>query len=285
MTPARREAGFALVMVLWTTMIVALIAASVMTMARSDATMSHVRRRAAEQAALADAGIDLAILRLLDLDAARRPPMGATPFDVWFDGLRMTARVQDESGKVDLNAAPGPLLLRLLMSAGLDEATAQTETDRILDWREPGDLCRLNGAKREDYRDAGLPYGPRLGPFPAVAELKLVLGITPDLFARLAPAITVYSQQSGIDQSVAPREALLALPGLDEAAVDAILLARHPADADTAEPGGPAARQDLSGHAFTVSATVTQAGSSVTRTAVIRLSGSMQRPIWIYRWE
>jgi len=285
MPRTRSERGFALVAVLWTVMIVALIATSIMMMRRADTTIVHIRRVTAENAAFADAGITIAILRLLSADAAGRPPLDATPIDLSFEGLAITVRIQDESGKLDLNAAPGPLLERLLVSVGLDPDTAQTETDRILDWREPGDLRRLNGAKPEDYSNAGLPYGPRLGPFPGTAELRLVLGITSELFANLSTAITIYSQQAGVDARVAPRQMLLALPGMDAEAVDRALLARRAADEqDTAQPYG-LVPQDLSGHAFTIAATLARAGRTVTRTAIIRLSGDMQNPIWVYCWQ
>lgn len=72
--------------------------------------------------------------------------------------------------------------------------TAQTPADRILDWREPGIGKRLNGAKAEDYRAAGIVYGPRKAPFESVEEVKLVMGMTAQLFDALAPALTVYSQ-------------------------------------------------------------------------------------------
>jgi general secretion pathway protein K len=39
--------------------------------------------------------------------------------------------------------------------------------------------------------------------------------MTPALFAQVKPALTVYSGRQFIDPQVAPREALLALPGMD----------------------------------------------------------------------
>jgi general secretion pathway protein K len=276
--------GFALVTVLWTVMIVGLIAAAVMATTRSDATQARTRRRAAELRAVADAGIEIAILRLLDAGGTLRPPLDGTPFAVTFDGLAMEARVQDEGGKIDLNAAPAPLLRKLLQSAGLDEDAADAETDRILDWREPGDARHPNGAGRGDYEAAGLPYAPRRRALPTVAELKLVMGITPELFAALQPAATVVSQQPGVDAAVAPRAALLALPDIDGESADDILRARHASGQGEAEPAAAAVR-DLSGHAFTISTAVVQGRFSVRRVAVIRLSGDMQSPIWVYSWN
>ena len=170
MTAGNRQRGFALVSALWAAMMLALIAASIMIIGRSDGRIGHIRAIAAQGDALADAGINTAIYRLLALDPAGRPPRDGTPFDIDIEGQTVTVRVQDETGKIDLNLAPASILQRLLTAAGLDPETAQAETDRILDWREAGDLRRLNGAKREDYRLAGYDYGPRGGPFPTVEE-------------------------------------------------------------------------------------------------------------------
>jgi len=55
-------------------------------------------------------------------------------------------------------------------------------------------------------------------------ELQLVLGMRPEIYRRLAPLITVYSRQAGVNPQVASREVLLAVPGLGPETVDAILL-------------------------------------------------------------
>ena len=76
---------------------------------------------------------------------------------------------------------------------------------------------RVNGAKDQAYRLAGTSYRPRNGPFQSVDELLLVMDMTPALFTRIAPALTVYSGRQFIDPQVAPREALLALRNMDPA--------------------------------------------------------------------
>ena len=157
--------------------------------------------------------------------------------------MRLT--VPDEAGKIDLNMVRPDLLLRLLVSTGLDPIAAQTLADRILDWREPENGKRLNGAKAPEYRAAGYAYGPRNGPFQTLEELKLVIGMTPQLFDALAPALTVYTQTPWVDPTVAPPEVLRALPGMDENSVDGLLRARV--------AGGSTPVVKL-GHVFTITA-------------------------------
>jgi DNA uptake protein ComE-like DNA-binding protein len=53
--------------------------------------------------------------------------------------------------------------------------------DAILDWLDPDDIARPNGAEREYYAGLSPPYAPKNGPFETVEELLLVKGITPQL--------------------------------------------------------------------------------------------------------
>ena len=146
---------------------------------------------------------------------------------VWpFGGGRVWVSIQDEDGKIDLNTAPDELLRGLFVSVGLDEDASAALVDAIVDFRDEDDLRRLNGAEDRDYADAGLPYGAKDAPFEAVEELQQVLGMTRQIYKRVAPALTVHSGRRGIDPRVAPRAALLALPGIGPEEVESFLAAR-----------------------------------------------------------
>ncbi len=147
---------------------------------------------------------------------------------VWpFGGGRVSVSIQDEDGKIDLNTAPDELLRGLFLSVGLDGDASAALVDAIADFRDEDDLHRLNGAEDRDYADAGLSYGAKDAPFEAVAELQQVIGMTRELYQRVAPALTVYSGRRGIDPRVAPREALLALRGIGSEEVESFLAARE----------------------------------------------------------
>src|SRR5207248_8576431 len=78
----------------------------------------------------------------------------------------------DESSKIDLNYASDALLRSLMTSVGgLDDQAASHVVDAILDWRDPDDAKRPNGAEADDYRAAGLKYGPSNAPVETVGEL------------------------------------------------------------------------------------------------------------------
>jgi general secretion pathway protein K len=272
-----RQRGFALITVLWAAMILALIVQSVLATGRTEARLAHNREALAQLGAIADAALNIAILRLLDPRLSGQPPIDGSPFTASFVGHKLRLAIQDEAGKIDLNTAQDELLRRLFRSVGADLEIAAALKDRILDWREPGIGRRLNGAKAPEYRAAGLAYGPRNGPFATVEEVQLVMGMTPEVFAAIAPALTVYSQTPWVDPSFAPPEVLRALPGMDEAAIANLLQARASAIARPAV---------MLGHAFTITAEVDGPDRlRVRRSAVIRLTGRPNAPFWIYRWS
>ena len=254
-------------------MILAAIAASIIATARTEAHLDHTRYAAARLGAIAEGAIGIVILRMLDPSPAVHPPADGTPFAVNFAGRSVAMRLEDETGKIDLNLAQGDLLRRLFVAVGVEPQTAQGLADKILDWREAGIGRRLDGAKDEDYLDAGYSYGPREAAFESVAELRLLMGMTAQLFARVAPSLTIYSQSSWVDPAFAPRDVLVALSG-SAAAASAI------ADRRTAGEAAPV----MIGHAFTIDAELDGPGGlRVEKQAIVRLTGSFSMPLVVYQ--
>ena len=270
----RQVRGFALVTVLWAAMILAAIAASIIATARTEARLNNTRYATARLGAIAEGAIDIAVLHMLDPAPSAHPPADGIPFALSFAGRAVVMRVEDETGKIDLNFAQGELLRRLFIAVGVEPLAAQGLVDKILDWREAGIGRRLNGAKAVDYREAGYAYGPREAPFESVAELGLVMDMTPALLARVAPSLTVYSQSAWADPAFAPPDVLAALAGMGMAPATQILARR------AAGQGAPV----MLGHAFTIAAETGAAdGLIVRRNAILRLTGSPKLPLLVYR--
>jgi len=232
----------------------------------------------------AEAGISEGILSLQDKRPERRWPVDGTPRTVVYDGVSVTVSVTSENGKIDLNAANRSLVFGLFTAAGLDQTDSNTLTDRVLDWREASIFKRLNGAKAPDYQAAGLPYGPRGGPFQSIGELKLVLGMTPQLYAVLEPGITVYNVLPEPISQDAPPIALRAA-GMSEPAISAIMAARARGGVAPAAfaygRGTISLIPGLPGTVFTVAASVTDGNVTVVRRSIIRFTGSPLDPTWI----
>jgi hypothetical protein len=100
------------------------------------------------------------------------------------DDMEVRVRVGKEARKTNLNqASDAQIRDRIIQWLGEDRLDeAEQLADAILDWRDPDDLTRTNGAEADDYEAEGLDYKPADGPFNLLTELLLVRGVTEELF-------------------------------------------------------------------------------------------------------
>jgi len=155
--------------------------------------------------------------------------------------------IGNESGKVNLNQAGPELLMMMLNGFEMDEGDREVIVDSIQDWRDEDDLHRVNGAETDYYKGLRPPYEAKNGPFDSVEELLLVKGVTPELFYRgLKDLVTVYPSPNEpgfsmrrrgaggdphrININAASPQVLLALPGMTEDLVRALLEYRESQD-------------------------------------------------------
>jgi general secretion pathway protein K len=278
----RREQGWALVSVLWALSVLAMLVAASEALSYSAARQERYAFAGAESDALLDAAIARTVLGLTDARPEKRWPADGTPRTINFAGSTMRVSVQDESGRIDLNAADGSLFTRLLQSADVEKGTAGVLADRIVDWRSRGDHIRTANDTSDDYARAGLSYPPRHGAFQSVDELRLVLGMTPALFKRIRPALTVYSHHPAIDTDVAPREALQAYYLDQPDLVDDLMSARGKQDNDG---DAPSEATMMVGRAFDIIVSASNNRQSIRREAVVMLTGSKSRPWLTLAWR
>ena len=148
-----------------------------------------------------------------------------------------------------------PLLRGMFLSIGLADDEAAKIVDAILDWRDADSFKRPNGAEEPEYRAAGLPYKPANAPFQAIEELQLVLGMRPDIYRRIAPMITVFSRQPGVNPQLAtPRGAARDSRATTSDVVDQYIARREAAlDAGQPLPVFPQAGSYASGYTMVAS--------------------------------
>ena len=219
--------GFIVVAVLWMLAALATLALTygVYVNATAFALADYDVRLQAQE--LAMAGVELAVYKLTENPQAR-PAQGR--FEFRLGNAAVAVDFRSESGRIDLNFAPKPLLVGLFTVLGYDQEAAEDFADRIIAWRTPA-----SGAADSEavlYRTAGKSYGPRRGPFQHVNELGLVLGMTPDLVERALPYLTVYSGQAEVNVFNAAPEVLAALPGVTPARIQLLLAQREGAPQD-----------------------------------------------------
>jgi general secretion pathway protein K len=286
-----RQNGVALVLVLWVITLLAVIAGNFAFSMHGEAQIARNLLSSAQAQAQADAGVQLAWFELT------KPPTDALRWrgdavvhEYVSEGALLRVAIQDESGKIDLNAASEPLLKGIFKSVGLGDNESTALVDAVQDWKDADKLRRLHGAEEDEYRAAGKRNMPSNAPFSTLNELQGVLGMTPDVYRKLAPSLTIYSGQESVNVTVAPRDVLMAIPGIPLALVEQYLSQRQSAiDANQRVP--PMAFSSVFTNASAVMPGYTVRsearmpdGTVFVRQAVIRLMPDTKRPAAVLAW-
>ena len=226
--------GVALVLVLWVLVLLSILSLHLSTNSRTEAKLATNLVYGAQVRHATDAGVRWALWSLtLPLD--QRWLADGSVQSMELDGVFVDAALFDEYGKIDINYANAATLIALFEAAEVSDEEGRFLVDAIIDWRDPDQLRRLNGAEDEDYEAAGYEHGAKDAPFDSVSELLDVLGMTTETFQRIQPALTVYSKRSGVNPLFAPRLVLLSLPGATPEMVDQYIQDRR----DNHEEGLP----------------------------------------------
>jgi general secretion pathway protein K len=150
--------------------------------------------------AMAQGGVQRAVLELIykhdpQIQQKRKPsPVEEIPAELkeWVtDGREYPLtyergicgmRVTGEAGKININSVSEAVLRKIMTNLGLQGEAKDIVVDSILDWRDPDDLFRINGAENDYYHSLKEPYDCKNGNLDSVEELLLVRGITPELY-------------------------------------------------------------------------------------------------------
>lgn len=236
-----RRAGFALMAALWLVVLVGVTGyeLSVQSRTRRLAVANSLEKTQADAAA--DAGLETVRAKLENrlahpLDARQRALADATR-DPWGDlrfiasdtirlgDERAAAGAYDAGSRLQINRATEGDIRRLLIGLRLDAGAADRLAQRIMDWRDRDSFRRARGAERDDYLRAGARTLPRDAEFARITELRDVEGMTPELYVRVAPYLTVLGTGQ-ISINSASRPVLASLPGLGDESIAIILRAQ-----------------------------------------------------------
>jgi general secretion pathway protein K len=286
----RRQRGVALVLVVWVAVLLLVIASSFIVERHTELLVVRNSMSMAHAEAAADAGVQRAVFEMYRTDNGPDTwKRDGTVYPWAFDTVPVKVEIRDESAKIDINTASDALLRGLLLSVGVPEEDVVKLLDAILDWRDPDTLKRANGAEEDDYRAAGLSYRPANAPFQAIEEIQLVLGMRPDIYRRIAPTITVFSRQTGVNAAFATRPVLLAIPGVTPEIADEYIQRR--ADALAAGQPPPPFPQGaaFAGGAAMITNVRAEArlddGTYFAREAVALLRSAPRKPVTFVVWR
>lgn len=236
---ARKRAGFALLAVIWGTGLIATMVVAFMTNGRLRLQTAQNIARATEAAFVAESAINLATVGLLaKRDTANAPGSeivaSGEPTYCVLDRAAVALAIEDEGGKIDINAAGPELLGAALAGLGLDPERARKVAAAIEEFRTPQDRPAIANAG-----EGGKPFKPKLTAFETTLELDQVNGIDPELFRALLPFVTVYSKAPGVDARASPPALFAALAGFPVEQVRALIAAPYPNKLNRTDPRFP----------------------------------------------
>jgi general secretion pathway protein K len=287
----RRQKGIALVMVLWILLLVTISTGAYTLMARMDQLEAHTVISSTRARMAAESGINLAVLSLRDPDELTRLVPDGRPYEFQVQDVLVEIQVTDERGKVDINAVDEVTLVQLFNGHGLEGDDAVYLAAAIMDWADVDEMERANGAELPAYSSAGLDIGPGNRPFLMIEEVLQVLGMPWELFKKIEPGLTVFSESGMPDPAYAPLEALLALPDMTEEDALNFIAERQSQDSTTgvgtALPNGQVAMARGRGLTYSVLAKATLPNGVWDQVeATIRLGGSSTGlPYKVLRWR
>ena len=186
--------GFALLVVLWTLVLIAFIVAHLTASGRTEIRIAANLAANAAARAAADGAIYQAIFNLSSPRPEARWPVDDSTREVRIGDSRVAVQIEDEASRINPNTASPTLLAALLEITGTPPETAHRLGLAISEW--VGNIesdARTQERIAADYRVAGLNYAPPGEPLESIGELGRVLGMTPEALSAIRPHLTLYA--------------------------------------------------------------------------------------------
>jgi general secretion pathway protein K len=199
-SPLFESKGVALIMVLWVIAILSVVVFEFCFAMRTEVHITNNYKEELQCYAMAKGGIERAITELIYKHDPRVQQIRKTllsqesaqdqkewvadgrSYPLPFNQGTCEMRIMSEAGKVNINIVSEFMLRKIIGQLGLEGEDKDIVVDSILDWRDPDDFHRVNGAESEYYQSLKEPYNCKNGNLDSVEELLLIRGVTPDLF-------------------------------------------------------------------------------------------------------
>lgn len=258
-------------------LVLALLGVIAASFLRETRTATLIARNLTENAkaeALADAGVERAMLGLLDADRKTAWRADGRSYELRLGEGIVRIRLEDEAGKIDVNRAPGRILQRLFVAVGIGDEEARALVDAILTARR-----QVSPEAGGDVATSVVSEGSERQPFDRLDGLSRLPGMRPDIVAQLAPYLTVYSGREQYDAAVAP-------PLLRQILPEAVA---SPAEADATDRVAGAGPSEGSIIVLVLAEAATATGGEFAREAVLQRTDDPAKPfrvlLWRQRWR
>ena len=246
-----KECGFALLTELWLILLLGVLISSIIWLGLSTSKEAANTSKTTRQNLALEAAFHQILFDLLKNDGKSRwaPLTGEVSASLKYDGFIIEADISDHTAKVDLNSAPDAVIETFLIGGGF---SAQAASRFIYD---------LRGYQRR------LPDPKRIG---LLDELIALQSINREILTCLGEHLTFYTGAARPNLSFASSALRKAFSEDRSAGTRSVF----------------SARQSVSGRALRSRLALTNGQYYVPPLTVdIRLTGSQNKPYWIYSWR
>jgi general secretion pathway protein K len=195
MSSKGRQKGVALIVVLWTIALLSLMVGSASRAARIEGRSASFHGTDVQAAVIAESGIWSALSAMLSNE-----PISQASYTFAVAEGTAEVRVQPVSARINLNTTDASTLKSLLDGSELTAAQRTTLIARIVDWRDA-----------TEERGVALDGRMKNAPFYTVDELRQIPGLDEATYRQIAPFLTVFGGDAGLDLRFASDELVRAL--------------------------------------------------------------------------
>ena len=196
----RNQEGIALVMVLWVMAILSVVVLEFSFAMRTEVNITQNYKEELQLYGMAQGEVHRAIAELIykhdpkvqqlrkTLTTEEIPPdkkewvTDGRSYFLPFGQGTCEIKVMSEAGKVNINLVSESMLRKIITLLGLEGEMRDIVVDSILDWKDPDDFYRVNGAENSYYQSLKESYYCKNAYFDSIEELLLVRGVSPALF-------------------------------------------------------------------------------------------------------
>lgn len=239
-----KQQGAAIIVALFVVALVAAISVVMMQRFRTDVRRTELILNANKAYLLAQGSLAWAIDQL-NTNWLRQQPnqvIDRTPYHFPVqeeEGATLSTSLEDAQGLFNVNNVsdaqyqPNFIRLILVVAPNIDGPHAQEITLALVDWIS---ATSKNVSLNEYYLKLPKPYQAPHRPMASVTELRLVKGMSPELYSKLLPYVTALPKTTAINVNNAGIPVLMSLsPTLSMDGAKAIYLAAHTSPFPTIE--------------------------------------------------
>jgi general secretion pathway protein K len=254
--------GVALIMVLWVIAVLSVVVLEFSFAMRTEVLITKNYKEDLQLYAMVQGGIQRAIAELIykhdpkvqqlrkTLTSEEIPPekrewmTDGRSYVIPFDQGTCEIKVMSEAAKVNVNLVSDSMLRKIITLLGVEAEAKDIVVDSILDWRDPDDFYRVNGAEDSYYQSLKEPYRCKNASLDSIEELLLVRGVNQTLYhgrsdikkeeggekvvqAGLKDIFSIYSPSGQIDINSAPSVVLKVVLAIPEEVLQKIVKARE----------------------------------------------------------